>query len=127
MWSAGIMGLGATFGALNTMYSAVSARRREDRKPCAPSDLVAARSWVSVMTEALLFCLAGAAVGIVFAWLLFGGYQHAMGGLVIRLAVTARLALTGVCFLPACSPLSEDCFPAIRAARLSVADALRAT
>jgi putative ABC transport system permease protein len=70
--------------------------------------------------------VAGAAIGIIFAWLLFGGYQHAMGGLVIRLAVTARLALTGVVFAGLLAIIG-GLFPAIRAARLSVADALRAT
>jgi putative ABC transport system permease protein len=121
----GIMGLGATFGALNTMYSAVSARRREIATLRAIG-FGGGAVVTSVMTEALLFCLAGAAIGIVFAWLLFGGYQHAMGGLVIRLAVTPRLALTGMVFASLLGIIG-GMFPAIRAARLSVADALRAT
>ena len=121
----GIMGLGATFGALNTMYSAVSARAREIATLRAIG-FGGGAVVVSVMAEAFLFCVAGAAVGILFAWLLFNGYQHAMGGLVIRLALTARLALTGVCFAGLLG-LIGGLFPAIRAARLPVADALQAT
>jgi putative ABC transport system permease protein len=121
----GIMGLGATFGALNTMYSAVSARSREIATLRAIG-FGGGAVIVSVMAEAFLFCLTGAVIGILFAWMLFNGYQHAMGGLVIRLAVTAPLALSGVLF--ACLlGLVGGLFPAIRAARLGVADALRAT
>jgi putative ABC transport system permease protein len=120
----GIMGLGATFGALNTMYSAVSARAREIATLRAIG-FGGGAVVVSVMTEAFIFCQTGAVVGIGFAWLLFNGYQHAMGGLVIRLAVTTRLALTGVVFASLLGIIG-GLFPAIRAARLSVADALRA-
>jgi putative ABC transport system permease protein len=57
---------------------------------------------------------------------LFNGYQHAMGGLVIRLAVTAELALTGIGFALLLGAVG-GLFPALRAARMPVADALRAT
>ena len=121
----GIMGLGATFGALNTMYSAVSARAREIATLRAIGFGEAAVV-VSVMAEALLFCLAGALLGILFAWAVFNGYQHAMGGLVIRLAVTAKLALTGTAFALMLGAIG-GLFPAVRAARRPIADALRAT
>jgi putative ABC transport system permease protein len=121
----GIMGLGATFGALNTMYSAVSARSREIATLRAIG-FGGGAVIISVMAEAFLFCLAGAVIGICFAWMLFNGYQHSMGGLVIKLAVTPPLALTGILF--ACLlGLIGGLFPAIRAARLGVAEALRAT
>lgn len=121
----GIMGLGATFGALNTMYSAISARAREIATLRAIG-FGGSAVLVSVMSEALLFCLIGAVLGIIFAWALFNGYQHVMGGLVIRLAVTPALALTGIgfaLFLGAIGGL----FPAVRAARMPIVDALRAT
>jgi len=121
----GIMGLGATFGALNTMYSAVSARGREIATLRAIG-FGGAAVVVSVMTEAFLICLAGALAGILFAWLMFNGYQHAMGGLVIRLAVTVPLALTGLTFALSLGAIGGF-FPAVRAARLPIADALRAT
>ena len=121
----GIMGLGATFGALNTMYSAVSARGREIATLRAIG-FGGGAVVVSVMAEALLFCVTGALLGIAFAWLAFNGYQHAMGGTVIRLAVTARLAATGMGFALVLGAVG-GLFPALRAARRPVAEALRAT
>ena len=119
------MGLGATFGALNTMYSAVSARGREIATLRAIG-FGGGAVVVSVMAEALLFCVTGALLGIAFAWLAFNGYQHAMGGTVIRLAVTARLAATGMGFALVLGAVG-GLFPALRAARRPVAEALRAT
>jgi putative ABC transport system permease protein len=121
----GIMGLGATFGALNTMYSAVSARGREIATLRAIG-FGGGAVVVSVMAEALLVCLGGALIGILFAWAVFNGYQHAMGGLVIRLAVTTQLALTGAAFALILGAIG-GLFPAVRAARRPIADALRAT
>jgi putative ABC transport system permease protein len=121
----GIMGLGATFGALNTMYSAVSSRAREIATLRAIG-FGGAPVVVSVMTEALLFCLIGALLGVAFAWALFNGYQHAMSGLVIRLAVTPALALTGIGFALFLGVIG-GLLPSIHAARLPLVDALRAT
>jgi putative ABC transport system permease protein len=121
----GIMGLGATFGALNTMYSAVSARGSEIATLRAIG-FGGAAVVVSVMAEVLLFCLGGALIGILFAWAVFNGYQHAMGGLVIRLAVTTQLALSGTAFALILGAIG-GLFPAVRAARRPIADALRAT
>lgn len=120
----GIMGLGATFGALNTMYSAIAARAREIATLRAIG-FGGAAVVVSVMSEALLFCLVGAALGVAFAWALFNGYQHSMGGLVIKLAVTPALALTGIGFALALGAIG-GLFPAARAARMPIVDALRA-
>ncbi len=120
----GIMGLGAMFGALNTMYSAVSSRTREIATLRALG-FGAAAVVTSVMVEALVFCAAGALIGIGVAALLFNGNEHAMGGLVIRLAVTPQLAFMGTVFALALG-LVGGLFPGIRAARLPVAEALRA-
>lgn len=120
----GIMGLGATFGALNTMYSAVSARAREIATLRAIG-FGGAAVLVSVMSEALLFCAVGAGLGVLFAWALFNGYQHAMNGVVIRLAVTPMLAATGIGFALLLG-LVGGFFPAARAARMPIVDALRA-
>ncbi|HEX4028630.1 MAG TPA: ABC transporter permease [Rhizomicrobium sp.] len=120
----GIMGLGATFGALNTVYSAIAARAREIATLRAIG-FGGATVMVSVMSEALLFCLIGAGLGVLFAWALFNGYQHAMGGLVIRLAVTPALAATGIGFALALGAIG-GVFPAARAARMPIVDALRA-
>lgn len=120
----GIMGLGAVFGALNTMYSAVASRTREIATLRAVG-FGAAPVVASVMAEAMLLCLTGACLGIFVAWLAFNGNEHSMGGTVIRFAVSPALAGTGAAF--ACIlGLVGGLFPGIRAARLPVADALRA-
>jgi putative ABC transport system permease protein len=126
----GIMAVGAIFGALNTMYSTVSARSREIATLRAigfgPLSVV-----VSVFVEALLLALAGGACGASIAWLLFNGHSvdtlgSGTGGqLVFDLAVTPGLITLGIvwaCLIGAIGGL----FPAIRAARLPVATALRA-
>ncbi len=126
----GIMAVGAIFGALNTMYSAVSTRSREIATLRAigfgPVSVV-----VSVFVEALILALAGGACGAVIAWLLFNGHSvNTLGGgvggqLIFDLAVTPGLMALGIvwaCFIGAIGAL----FPAIRAARLPVATALRA-
>jgi putative ABC transport system permease protein len=120
----GIMGLGAMFGALNTMYSAVASRSREIATLRALG-FGAGAVVTSVMIEALLFCAAGALVGIAVALALFNGNEHAMGGTVIRLAVTPGLAATGAGFALALG-LVGGLLPGIRAARMPVATALRA-
>ena len=69
-----LMGLGAVFAALNTMYSAVSARTREIATLRAlgfgPAPVVA-----SVLTEALLLGLVGGTVGAVVAYFSFNGLR----------------------------------------------------
>ena len=121
----GIMGLGAMFGALNTMYSAVSTRSREIATLRAlgfGSGAVVA----SVLTESLLLAVAGSVLGAALAWLAFNDNLHAMGGLVISLAVTPMLVVYGIGFGCALG-LVGGLLPALRAARLPVATALRAT
>jgi putative ABC transport system permease protein len=120
----GIMGLGAMFGALNTMYSAVSTRAVEiaTLRAIGFGGLVVV---ISVIVEALLLTSVGAAIGASLAWVAFNGNLHAIGGSTIRLAVTPGLAAGGIVFA-ALLGLVGGLFPAIRAARLPVATALRA-
>jgi putative ABC transport system permease protein len=126
----GIMAVGAIFAALNTMYSAVSARSREIATLRAigfgPAPVV-----VSIFVEALLLALIGGAIGALIAWLLFNGHSvdsngGSFGGqLIFDLAVTPALVALGIiwaCIIGVIGGL----FPAIRAARLPVATALRA-
>jgi putative ABC transport system permease protein len=121
----GIMGLGAMFGALNTMYSAVSIRSTEIATLRAIG-FGAGAVVTSVLVEALLLALAGALIGAAVAWVAFNGNLHAIGGLVFALAVTPSLVGFGVAF--ACTlGFIGGLFPAIRAARQPVAIALRAT
>jgi putative ABC transport system permease protein len=126
----GIMAIGAIFGALNTMYSAVSTRSREIATLRAigfgPVPVV-----VSVFVEALLLALIGGAVGAFIAWVLFNGHSvDTLGGgfggqLIFDLAVTPALVTLGIIWACVIGVIG-GLFPAIRAARLPVATALRA-
>jgi putative ABC transport system permease protein len=121
----GIMGLGALLGAFNTMFNAVQLRTVEIATLRALG-FGGGAVLASVLAEAMLLAMIGAVIGMALAWLAFNGAQHSMGGLVIRLAVTPRLALTGLLF--ACLlGLAGGFFPALRAVRLPVATAIRAT
>jgi putative ABC transport system permease protein len=127
----GIMAVGALFGALNTMYSAVSQRTREIATLRAlgfgPGAVV-----VSVFVEAVLLAFIGAVIGSTAAWLFFDGNvvsTSASGGisqLMFALTVTPALVALGIIWACAIGLLG-GLFPAIRAARLPVATALRAT
>jgi putative ABC transport system permease protein len=121
----GIMGLGATFGALNTMYSAVSARAMEIATLRAIG-FSGTAVVASVLAESLVLAVSGAAIGAVAAWIVFNGNLHAVGGLVFRLAVTPSLIALGLGFAFTLGFVG-GLFPALRAASLPVADALRAT
>ena len=120
-----IMAIGAMFGALNTMYAAVGARTREIATLRA---LGFGRVAVvaSVICEALLLALIGALIGAAIAWILFDGNQKAVGANVFNLSVSPGLVLTGVIWALAVG-LVGGLFPSIRAARLPVATAIRAT
>jgi putative ABC transport system permease protein len=121
----GIMGLGALFGALNTLYSAVSTRSVEIAT-LRVFGFGAAAILTSVLAEALLLSLLGAAIGAFVAWCAFNGDLHSAGSLVFRLTVTPALMGEGIGL--ACGlGLLGGLFPAVRAARLPVAVALRAS
>ena len=118
------MGLGAMFGALNTMYSAVSARAREIATLRAIG-FGGGAVLISVLVEALALSVMGALLGVAIAWTGFNGKLHELGGTVINLAVTPGLVRNGLlfaCFLG----FIGGFFPALRAARRPVAEALRA-
>jgi len=122
------MGLGAIFAALNTMYSAVSARAREIATLRAIG-FGAGGVIVSVLVEALLLALVGALIGAGVSWLFFNGNSVTMGGSVSSLVFKMQItpALLGVGVLLACGVgFVGGLLPAVRAARLPVATALRA-
>lgn len=122
-----LMGIGAVFGALNTMYAAVSARTREiatlralgfNRSPVV----------LSVIVEALLLGFSGGAAAAIVGYLLFNGFQASTVGnggvLAFDFAVTPTLLATGIGYALLMG-LVGGLFPAIRAARLPIATALR--
>jgi putative ABC transport system permease protein len=123
----GIMAVGALFGALNTMYSAVSTRTVEIGTLRAIG-FGAVPVIVSVLVEALALALIGAAAGGAIAWLLFNGNAFSTGGtlgqIALRLHVGASLIGVGIIWATVIGLLG-GLFPAIRAARMSITDSLR--
>jgi putative ABC transport system permease protein len=124
-----VMGAGAVFAALNTMYAAVAARTREIATLRALG-FRAGPVVISVLVESLLLALVGGVIGAVVAWVAFDGFQTStlnwatFSQLSFSFAVTPPLIGLGI----ACSLLMGligGLFPAIRAARLPVATALR--
>ena len=121
----GIMALGALFGALNTMYSAVDARSREIATLRALGFGGMALA-VSVIAESVLLALVGGLIGIGLAWALFNGQGYAFGEMLFHLTVSPALVGVGLAWALAVALLG-GILPAIRAVRLPVVDALRAT
>ncbi len=124
-----IMGLGAVFGALNTMYTAVSSRTHEIATLRALG-FRAGPVVISVLSESLLLAFAGGGIGAGLAWLAFDGYQAAtlnwssFSAITFAFVVNAKLLAQGIVFAMAIGFVG-GLFPAIRAARQPVAQALR--
>jgi putative ABC transport system permease protein len=126
----GMMAAGALFGALNTLYAAVSKRSLE----IAQLRAIGFGGFpvvISVLSEALLLSLAGALLGALVAWLLFDGRIASMstnglsGQMAVSMAVTPALVVLGIiwgCVIG----LAGGLLPAIRAGRLPIARALTA-
>jgi putative ABC transport system permease protein len=126
-----MMALGALLGALNTMYNAVASRGREIATLRALG-FGATPVICSVLIESLALALAGGIVGGLGAYLAFDGHGAATlnfqtwSQIAFAFAVTPKLLLNAI-FLAASIGLLGGLFPAIRAARLPIAAALRET
>jgi putative ABC transport system permease protein len=124
-----IMGFGAIFGALNTMYTAVSSRAREIATLRAlgfhSSPVV-----ISVLMESLLLALIGGVIGATGAWWVFDGFRAAtlnftsFSQVAFAFDVSPSLLVRGIIFAMIIG-LIGGLFPALRAARQPVANALR--
>lgn len=124
-----IMAIGAVFAALNTMYTAVSARTVE---------IATLRALgfgnvpvvVSVMVESLALALLGGLAGGLIVYGLFDGYQAStlnnasFSQVVFDFAVTPDLLRLGIFWALALGAVG-GLFPALRAARLPITIALR--
>jgi len=120
-----IMAIGATLGAVNSLYSIVDARRRE-LATLRALGFGAGGIVVATLLESILLSLPGALLGAALAWLLFHGMAVSPFGFSFRLDVTPRLAEIGVSWALAMGFLG-GLLPALRAARVPVTTALRAT
>ena len=127
-----IMAIGAIFGALNTMYSAVSVRGTEIATLRALG-FSGTSVVISVLIEAQLLACVGAFVGVLLAQLCFNGHVISTVGdtignnpqVVFSLTFTAAMVASSVA-LACLVGLLGGVFPAVRAARLPIAAALRA-
>jgi putative ABC transport system permease protein len=126
---AGMMALGALFGALNTMYSAVAARTREIATLRALG-FGSGPVIISVMLESLALALIGGTVGAAAAYFAFDGFKAAtinwqtFSQIAFAFAVTPQLLVSAIVWAVTIG-LIGGLFPAIRAARLPIAAALR--
>ena len=123
-----IMGIGAVFGALNTMYSAVAERSREIATLRALG-FGAGSVVTSFMIEALLISFLGGALGCIAVLPINGLTTGAMNWqtfshLAFAFRVTPLLLVLGTAFALTMGVIGGF-FPALRAARRPVAPALR--
>ena len=123
-----LMGIGAIFGAVNTMYNSVSSRAAEIATLRA---LGFGRSPVllSVLVEGMLLGLVGGIVGGVLAYVLFNGIETStMGSNFAQIAfsfrVTPGLLVRGAIYALLMGMLG-GLLPAVRAVRMPIASSLR--
>jgi putative ABC transport system permease protein len=123
------MAVGAIFGALNTMYSAVAARTREIATLRALG-FGSAAVVIALLFESLVLALLGGAVGGGVAYAAFNNFQastmnwQSFSQVAFNFAVTPQLLLKGIVWATLIG-LIGGLLPALRAARLPIAAALR--
>jgi len=126
---AGLMGIGAVFGAVNTMYTAVASRTRE----IATLRALGFGNFpvvFSVLSESALLSVVGGLIGGLAAWAAFDGYQtstmnfQSFSQIAFAFAVTPRLLGMALVY-SLIMGLVGGMLPAIKAARLPVVTALR--
>jgi putative ABC transport system permease protein len=126
---AGLMGIGAVFGAILTMYTAVATRAREIATLRALG-FNTSSVLVSVLGESLALGALGGLLGGLAAYGAFNGYQtstinfQTFSQVAFAFRVTPQLLATGLTYALVLGFLG-GLFPAIRAARLPIPTALR--
>ena len=124
-----LMAIGAVFGAILTMYTAVASRSREiaTLRALGFNSLSVV---VSDLVESLLLGAIGGTVGAIGAYLAFDGFQtstmnfQSFSQVAFAFRVTPQLFATGLAYALAIG-LIGGLLPAIRAARLPISRALR--
>ena len=124
-----LMAVGAIFGALNTMYTAVAARTRE----IGTLKALGFRGGpvvISIIAESLVLAILGGALGALVAWAAFDGFQtstlnwQSFSQVAFAFRVTPDLLVEGVIYAALIGTIG-GLFPGIRAARMPTASALR--
>ena len=124
-----LMGIGAVFAALNTMYSAVSSRTREIATLRALG-FGSTPVVVSVLLEAIVLGLLGGVIGGALVYFGLNGYQAStlnwasFSQITFAFTVTPRLLVTGLVYSLILG-LVGGLLPGLRAARLPVTVGLR--
>jgi putative ABC transport system permease protein len=124
-----LMGLGAVFAALNTMYSAVSTRTREIATLRALG-FGAAPVVVSVLTEALLIGLVGGVLGALISYFAFNGVRaytmnfSTFSQITFAFQVTPTVLVLGLVYALILGFVG-GLLPSLRAARLPITTGLR--
>jgi putative ABC transport system permease protein len=124
-----LMGIGAVFGAILTMYTAVATRAREIATLRALG-FDTASVLLSVLVESLGLGAIGGIIGAALAYLAFNGYQtstmnfQTFTQVAFAFRVTPELLGMGL-FYALMMGLIGGLLPAIRASRLPIASALR--
>ena len=126
---AALMGIGAIFGAILTMYTSVASRTREIATLRALG-FNTGSVLVSVLTESMALAVLGGLIGGALAYVGFNGYQtstmnfQTFSQVAFAFAVTPSLLMQGLSYALAMGFVG-GLFPAIRAARLPISSALR--
>lgn len=124
-----LMGLGAVFAALNTMYSAVAARTREIATLRALG-FGSGPVVVSVLAEALLLGLIGGAIGMLIAYFAFNGMRAStmnfatFSQITFAFTVTPALLIQALIYALALGFIG-GLLPSLRAANLPITTGLR--
>lgn len=124
-----LMGLGAIFAALNTMYSAVASRTREIATLRALG-FGAGPVIVSVLVEALMIGLIGGVIGMAISYFAFNGMQAStmnfatFSQITFAFTVTPRLLLQALLYALILGFIG-GLLPSLRAAKLPITSGLR--
>jgi putative ABC transport system permease protein len=123
-----VMGIGAVFGAINTMYAIVSARTREIGTLRALG--FSRRSILtSFLIESVILALIGGAIGCLLAFPMNGfstgtGQTQSFSEIAFNFRITPGIVLVGMTFAVVMGVLG-GLLPALRGARMPITSALR--